>query len=231
MTSPPSMIKTPHAARRAAYLVSNPKKKRGLNYSHWAFTRSMKKVSKYGIMKCRHIQYEGKCERLQRKYKYDDLDEALISEIKEKRAGGETLDAIADWLGVTYRTLNNWRGKNEDLDKALTEAESMSNQRLALTATAALIKKLQSRVVTEIKKTVTKDADGVVIKTQTTETHKELEPSDALVMFALQRIKPEVWDSLAVKRLDMGADDKTDYGDLINSILRKAQENRHEVQG
>lgn len=191
----------------------------------------MKKNSKYGIMKCRYIQYEGKCKRLRRKYKYDDLDEALISEIKEKRAGGETLDAIADWLGVTYRTLNNWRGKNEDLDKALTEAESMSNQRLALTATAALIKKLQSRVVTEIKKTVTKDADGVVIKTQTTETHKELEPSDALVMFALQRIKPEVWDSLAVKRLDMGADDKTDYGDLINSILRKAQENRHEVQG
>ena len=77
-------------------------------------------------MECkhRHIQYEGKCERLRRKYKYDDLDEALISEIKEKRAGGETLDAIADWLGVTYRTLNNWRGKNEDLDKALTEAES-----------------------------------------------------------------------------------------------------------
>ena len=225
------MVKTLHAARRAAYLVSNPKKKWGLNYSRYAFRQIVKKISKYGIMKCRHIQYEGKCERLQRKYKYDDLDEALISEIKEKRAGGETLDAIADWLGVTYRTLNNWRGKNEDLDKALTEAESMSNQHLALTATAALIKKLQSRVVTEIKKTVTKDADGVVIKTQTTETHKELEPSDALVMFALQRIKPEVWDSLAVKRLDMGADDKTDYGDLINSILRKAQENRHEVQG
>ena len=107
----------------------------------------------------------------------------------------------------------------------------MSNQHLALTATAALIKKLQSRVVTEIKKTVTKDADGNVIKIQKTETHKELEPSDALVMFALQRIKPEVWDSLAVKRLDMGADDQADYGDLINSILRKAQEKRHEVQG
>lgn len=191
----------------------------------------MKKISKCDIIECKYIQYDGKCKRLQKKYKYADLDEALISELKEKRAGGETLDAIADWLGVTYRTLNNWRNKNNDLDKALTEAESMSNQHLALTATAALIKKLQSRVVTEIKKTVTKDADGVVLKTQTTETHKELEPSDALVMFALQRIKPEVWDSLAVKRLDMGADDSADYGDLINSILRKAQEKRHEVQG
>lgn len=168
---------------------------------------------------------------MQKKYKFDDLDEPLIAELKEKRASGQTLDAIADWLGVTYRTLNNWRRKNKDLDEALSEAESMSNQHLALTATAALIKKLQSRVVTEVKKTVTKDADGVVLKTQTTETHKELEPSDALVMFALQRIKPEVWDSLAVKRLDMGADDSTDYGDLINSILRKAQEKRHEVQG
>lgn len=191
----------------------------------------MKKSSKYDIMKCKYIQYEGECKRLQRKYKYDDLDATLIKEIKEKRAGGETLDAIADWLGVTYRTLNNWRSKNDELDKALSEAENMSNQHLALTATAALIKKLQSRVVTEIKKTVTTDADGNVIKTQKTETHKELEPSDALVMFALQRIKPEVWDSLAVKRLDMGADDKADYGDLINSILRKAQEKRHEVQG
>ena len=191
----------------------------------------MKKISKCDIIRCKYIQYDGKCKRLQRKYKYDDLDETLISEIKEKRAGGETLDTIADWLGVTYRTLNNWRSKNDELNKALSEAESMSSQRLALTATAALIKKLQSRVVTEIKKTVTKDADGVVLKTQTTETHKELEPSDALVMFALQRIKPEVWDSLAVKRLDMGADDSTDYGDLINSILRKAQEKRHEVQG
>ena len=191
----------------------------------------MKKISNYAIIRYKYIQYDGKCKRLQRKYKYDDLDKTLIDEIKEKRASGETLDTIADWLGVTYRTLNNWRGKNKDLDKALSEAETMSNQHLALTATAALIKKLQSRVVTEIKKTVTKDADGVVLKTQTTETHKELEPSDALVMFALQRIKPEVWDSLAVKRLDMGADDSTDYGDLINSILRKAQEKRHEVQG
>lgn len=191
----------------------------------------MKKNSKYDIIKCKYIQYEGECKRLQRKYKYDDLDETLINEIKEKRASGEKLDTIADWLGVTYRTLNNWRNKNKDLDEALTEAENMSNQHLALTATAALIKKLQSRVVTEIKKTVTKDADGNVIKIQKTETHKELEPSDALVMFALQRIKPEVWDSLAVKRLDMGADDNADYGDLINSILRKAQEKRHEVQG
>ena len=191
----------------------------------------MKKTSNYDIMRCEYIQYDGKCKRLQRKYKYDDLDETLITAIKEKRASGQTLDTIADWLGITYRTFNNWRNKNKDLDKALSEAENMSNQHLALTATAALIKKLQSRVVTEVKKTVTKDADGVVLKTQTTETHKELEPSDALVMFALQRIKPEVWDSLAVKRLDMGADDKTDYGDLINSILRKAQEKRHEVQG
>lgn len=182
-------------------------------------------------MRCKYIQYDGKCKRLQKKYKYADLNETLIAELKEKRASGQTLDAIADWLGVTYRTLNNWRSKNDDLDKALSEAENMSTQRLALTATAALIKKLQSRVVTEVKKTVTKDADGVVLKTQTTETHKELEPSDALVMFALQRIKPEVWDSLAVKRLDMGADDKADYGGLINSILLKAQEKRHEVQG
>lgn len=168
---------------------------------------------------------------MQRKYKYDDLDKTLIDEIKEKRASGQTLDTIADYLGVTYRTLNNWRGKNEELDKALSEAESMSKQHLALTATEALIKKLQSRVVTEVKKTVTKDADGTIVKTQVTETRKELEPSEAIVMFALQRIKPEVWDSLAVKRLDMGADEKTDYGDLINSILRKAQEKRHEVQG
>lgn len=191
----------------------------------------MKKISKYDIIRYKYIQYDGKCKRLQKKYKYDDLDKTLIDELKEKRASGETLDAIADWLGVTYRTLNNWRNKNKDLDEALSEAENMSSQHLALTATAALIKKLQSRVVTEIKKTVTKDADGVVLKTQTTETHKELEPSDALVMFALQRIKPEVWDSLAVKRLDMGADDSTDYGDLINAILRKAQEKRHEVHG
>lgn len=168
---------------------------------------------------------------MQRKYKYDDLDKTLIDKIKEKRASGQTLDTIADFLGVTYRTLNNWRGKNEELDKALSEAESMSKQHLALTATEALIKKLQSRVVTEVKKTVTKDADGTIIKTQETETRKELEPSEAIVMFALQRIKPEVWDSLAVKRLDLGADDKADYGDLINSILRKAQEKRHEVQG
>ena len=191
----------------------------------------MKKISKCVIIGYKYIQYDGKCKRLQRKYKYDDLDKKLIASIKEKRASGQTLDTIADWLGVTYRTLNNWRNKNAELDKALSEAENMSQQHLALTATEALIKKLQSRVVTEIKKTVTKDADGVVLKTQTTETHKELEPSDALVMFALQRIKPEVWDSLAVKRLDMGADDSTDYGDLINSILRKAQEKRHEVQG
>ena len=191
----------------------------------------MKKIRKCGIMKCKYIQYDGKCKRLQKKYKFADLDETLISVIKEKRASGEKLDAIADWLGVTYRTLNNWRGKNEDLDKALSEAESMSNRHLACTAAAAQIKRVQPRVGTEKKKTVTKDADGVVIKTQKTETQKELEPSDALVMFALQRIKPEVWDSLAVKRLDMGADDSTDYGDLINSILRKAQEKRHEVQG
>ena len=191
----------------------------------------MKKISKYDIIKDKYIQYDGKCKRLQKKYKYADLDETLIAELKEKRASGQTLDTIADWLGVTYRTLNNWRSKNGELDKALSEAENMSQQHLALTATAALVKKLQSRVVTEIKKTVTKDADGNIIKTQKTETHKELEPSDALVMFALQRIKPEVWDSLAVKRLDMGADDSTDYGDLINSILRKAQEKRHEVQG
>lgn len=191
----------------------------------------MKKISKCVIIRYKYIQYDGKCKRLQKKYKYDDVDETLITEIKEKRASGETLDTIADWLGITYRTLNNWRKKNDELDKALAEAENMSTQHLALTATAALIKKLQSRVVTEVKKTVTKDADGVVLKTQTTETNKELEPSDALVMFALQRIKPEVWDSLAVKRLDMGADDSTDYGDLINSILRKAQEKRHEVQG
>lgn len=191
----------------------------------------MKKISKCDIIRCKYIQYDGKCKRLQKKYKYTDLDNALIAELKEKRASGQTLDAIADWLGVTYRTLNNWRSKNDELDKALSEAENMSNQHLALTATAALVKKLQSRVVTEVKKTVTKDADGVVLKTQTTETRKELEPSDALVMFALQRIKPEVWDSLAVKRLDLGADDNADYGDLINSILRKAQEKRHEVQG
>ena len=191
----------------------------------------MKKIGNYVIINYKYIQYDGKCKRLQKKYKYADLNKTLIAELKEKRASGQTLDAIADWLGVTYRTLNNWRNKNDELDKALSEAENMSNQHLALTATAALIKKLQSRVVTEVKKTVTKDADGVVIKTQTTETNKELEPSDALVMFALQRIKPEVWDSLAVKRLDAGADDKADYGDLINSILRKAQEKRHEVQG
>lgn len=191
----------------------------------------MKKTGKCAIIGYKYIQYDGKCKRLQRKYKYDDLDETLISELKEKRASGQTLDTIADYLGVTYRTLNNWRRKNKDLDKALSEAENMSKQHLALTATEALLKKLQSRVVVEVKKTVTKDADGTIVKTQVTETRKELEPSEAIVMFALQRIKPEVWDSLAVKRLDLGADDKADYGDLINSILRKAQEKRHEVQG
>lgn len=156
-----------------------------------------------------------------KKYKIHELTDDVLEDLKAMRVSGKTMTEIAAYLGVTLRTLEMWRKKHPGLDEALNEAEAINTDRLGLAATEALIRKLATREVTEITFTEFKDADGVITKTKTDTKTKQIEPSDALVMFALQRVNPELWDKLAVKRLEQGAEDSDDYAELIDKILGK----------
>ena len=82
---------------------------------------------------------------------------------------------------------------------------------------------MKTRELEEVTTNEWRDADGDIIKTQTTVKKRVVEPDSALIMFALQRVLPKLWDSLAVKRVEQGADDSNDYGELIDTILNIAK--------
>lgn len=154
-----------------------------------------------------------------KKLKITDLTDDTILSIKSQRVAGKTVAEISAGLGITRRTLDVWRKKSKPLDDAMNEAKQISTLRIGLTATEALIEKLKGRKLTE--KTITKiiDPSGKLLKTKVTTKTRTIEPSDSLIMYALPRINPKLWDSLALQRLNQGADDSDDYGEFIDKIL------------
>lgn len=154
---------------------------------------------------------------------YKNLDDKMIRDIKARRVNGETIESICDSVGISTTTLYNWAKRNDKLADALKDAEELSSKRVVLTATGALVERLKTREVKETSITEIRDAHGRLIKTQTTTKTRSVEPDSNLITFALQRMLPKLWDQLAVQRLDQGADDSNDYGELIDSIIYKAK--------
>ena len=159
------------------------------------------------------------------KLRFADITDDIINDIKLIRTNGATMDEVASHYEVSRRSLYQWAEKSPELKQALEDAKVMSKTNLSLVATSALFDKLRTRTIVTEKITNTwTDADGELITTQVTTKEKTLEPSEAIVMYALPRLLPEYWDSLAVRRLENGLEDGSDYTEIINAILDSAKE-------
>lgn len=158
-----------------------------------------------------------------RKLTLAKLDSETINNIKMMRVEGSRVEDICDQLGIGQSTFYKWQAAKPELKQAMDDANLMSSERVALAATSSLIERLKTRELEDVTTNEWRDADGDIIKTQTTVKKRVVEPDSALIMFALQRVLPKLWDSLAVKRVEQGADDSNDYGELIDTILNKAK--------
>jgi uncharacterized protein YjcR len=111
--------------------------------------------------------------------KLTDSDYQLIEQLYRD---GATDNAVAKALGVSVRTVANWKRK----DTRFAEAEKAGKRPINVEVEGQLIK--LCRGMTTAKRVVTQDKDGNIIKTQTTtEEHKP--DCNAIRLFLCSRMK------------------------------------------
>jgi transposase-like protein len=111
--------------------------------------------------------------------KLTDSDYQLIEQLYRD---GATDNAVAKALGVSVRTLANWKKK----DERFAGAEKAGKRPINVEVEGQLIK--LCRGMTTTKRVVTQDKDGNIIKTQTTtEEHKP--DCNAIRLFLCSRMK------------------------------------------
>jgi DNA-binding CsgD family transcriptional regulator len=110
----------------------------------------------------------------------DKVREAFLRLIKE----GKTEDEIGDVLGVTRRTLNNWKGKHQELLYAVREARQTADELVEAS--------LYSRALgySHPEEKVHFDKDGGV---HTHDTTKHYPPDTQAAMFWLRNRQPKRW--------------------------------------
>ena len=159
-------------------------------------------------------------EKKANKLKFKDLNDEIYDYIIEARANGDKMEEISEHFGITRKTWNNWRKKNERLDDVLKKSTLVTERKLITMSTEALAVRLRPRdVVTETVTDVWKDENGVLLRSKTSTKTKHIEADSNLIQFVLQRRAPKLWDELAVQRAEQSVDESNSYSELIDKIL------------
>jgi hypothetical protein len=111
--------------------------------------------------------------------KLSDSDYQLIEQLYRD---GATDNAVAKALGVSVRTVANWKNK----DTRFSEAEKAGKRPVNAEVEGNLIKLCRGMVTT--KRVVTQDRDGQIVKTQTT-TEERPPDINAIRLFLCSRMK------------------------------------------
>ena len=113
------------------------------------------------------------------------LTEERLSELKSLADGGETMKAIATHIGISVRTLERWRAKYPEIDKALIGRNISDGERVE----KALLRRAVGYTQTEITRQKGKDGKLEIVKT----VEKQVMPSTTAQIFWLKNRRPDKW--------------------------------------
>lgn len=117
-----------------------------------------------------------------------------LTKLRGWARNGYTDDRIAKEIGISRRTLCNWKESYEPIREALSKGKEIYDNE----AEEALHGLVTGYYVDETKETVTEFGDK-----QTVKTHKYIKPDVTALIFWLQNRRPEFWRD---KRIQTAAD-------------------------
>lgn len=143
--------------------------------------------------------------------KYPKDAPARLRELATAHEDGLTDEEVADYFGVTDRTVRNWAKRHPDFLQALIEARGVVDQEVE----RSLYRRAVGYRVPDKK--VIKDGDGNIIRTET--TTKEVLPDVTAQIFWLKNRKPQQWRdkqeiehsgdlTIVLRSVDMGVPDE-----------------------
>ncbi len=143
--------------------------------------------------------------------KYPKDAPARLRELAAAHEDGLTDEEVADYFGVTDRTVRNWAKRHPDFLQALIEARGVVDQEVE----RSLYRRAVGYRVPDKK--VIKDGDGNIIRTET--TTKEVLPDVTAQIFWLKNRKPRDWRdkqeiehsgdlTIVLRSVDMGVPDE-----------------------
>lgn len=146
--------------------------------------------------------------------KYFTHIEPKLDEIIALRQKGETIEAIADTIGVSYSTIRKWA----NVHKALKEALEVSKTKLANNVKKSLWKEAIGYEYEETETLIEESYLGT--KKKIIKRKKYARPQSNLVIFALCNLLPEEF-----KRVDKEVVDdlKNKIDDLEDSVKNKIE--------
>ena len=115
------------------------------------------------------------------------LTEEKLSELKSCADSGATLKDTARYMGISVRTLERWRAKYPEIDKALIGRNLSDGERVE----KALLRRAVGYTQTEITRQKGKDGKLEIVKT----VEKQVMPSTTAQIFWLKNKCGYEWDS------------------------------------
>jgi len=150
-----------------------------------------------------------------RKSKYYTHVEPKLDLIEDWRQKGDTEEQISNKLGISYKSLNEYKLKFPQFTQVLRA----SKERLAINLKKSLWKEALGYEYEEVKKTEEKSYLGN--KTKTEKTKKKFRGQPNLLIFALCNLLPDEFkriDKEIIKELEDKIDEKLEYN---NDIFKK----------
>ena len=122
-----------------------------------------------------------------KKHKYNsELYDTMVWSLAVK---GSTNDEIAEALGISERTLLNWRKNYESFGKKFIEGRKIDTGRVE----ESLYKKATGYEVTEIETTIKYDNDGNEVPVATKTKTKHIQPDTTAIIFWLKNRDSANW--------------------------------------
>lgn len=147
---------------------------------------------------------------------YEDIA-AELPKVIEWKKNGLSDKQIAINLGISYRTLSNYKDNNLQLLQAL----KVGKEQYVLELETALRKSALGYTVTEETKEVELNGDGSVKSQKAKKTVREVPPNSLSIQYALNNVSPEKWRNR--KEISVETTNKTPpvTPDMIEAIFEK----------
>jgi hypothetical protein len=146
-----------------------------------------------------------------RKKSYYSLVQPRLEEIEDWRTDGQTLDQIAENLGIHIRTLNRYIAKYTDLKEVMKQTKDILLNKLkkSLYQRAMGYEFIATSRTRNERKKILPDGTEILETEVTITENKRLIYSDKCLIFALTNLDPENWKHL----------DKTDI-DKVKELIQ-----------
>jgi len=125
----------------------------------------------------------------------------------------------AERLGVTERTLTNWKKKHPDFKKALNNGKAVADRQVE----ESLFKNAMGQEVTETETTIVTDKQGKPIKgsARVKTTKKQLAGNVTAQIFWLKNRRPDQWRDR--HDVTVGVEEIEKAGEKLSTIFGKAK--------